>query len=650
MRHLIALLVLLLLAAAASRAAVPAPLEGHLLPTAPWTGRLLLPAEEDRRPDGGVTIELHTWPEGSVPGAREGCPQAIVVWRNAPFAPHGTDVTFDAATFDAAGGTDPASASLKLPWRLNGRRGVSALESLAGAHVEDDVEVALVEPRTRRDGSGALILEIRREPVVIAGPLTALVSFTDSSRPGILEGRLWDRSTKSFHGPTLVCRTPRDMVVNDSDEPALRRPLGCVEDIETSPMNREGWYVYGRMEGDDFLVEALEPRRLTRVALRRRVVGKAAAGRFIDQDMWSDERLSTYRGDVDVCLLTSRDETMAQSQAAFAGPGPYLVLHTFGGWGVDGTLEQTLLRTGHFSFGEATVGPCPITGEPRLSIVHWQVYATNGQGIISSTVAWHAYGGSLRRGWAFLRPMWETVVDLPELMSPYPTAHGTVDPHAVLRESLQGVMAAYRTGHGRGLAPVTVLNSCVQDSTQGLFLAFERMFGAPDAPWSAARSFPALRSLLSGEPSQALSDADAERWTGLAALYGIGARPRQRTLGDEFFRTGPMGISMGRVWREDWVQNLQEPGTFRAAASSSAVRDVLDAHVGSRNSIMPRHAHDTYLKTFLDGDARILSLTTSQVGGRVDGAVAYAPDKLSWGTVRGLVGRSLRSVWTGLGR
>jgi predicted Abi (CAAX) family protease len=141
-----------------------------------------------------------------------------------------------------------------------------------------------------------------------------------------------------------------------------------------------------------------------------------------------------------------------------------LVIHGFGGiGGAGGEPTPGFTVTGHFAFGQAEVIRDPFTGEPRFAIRYHQIYAHNPSAIVAGTQDWSAFSGDLQRGWAGTRPISDVLVrGEPALL----------DALAVQAEVL---MARYRTGDGTGVANVTPATSCVQDSSQALFITIDQL-------------------------------------------------------------------------------------------------------------------------------------------------------------------------------
>lgn len=576
-----------------------------VLPVAPWSGRLVLPAASERFDDGAVLIELENWPADALPGVgADSRPRLPLVWEGAPF-PAGTDLAFTAESFRDLKGTSAGNCLLGAPFRLDGWKAVSPLESLAGARRQDDVRVALVAPELRGSSRSALGVElvVRREPVQVLGRSRILVRFTGPSDGGALLARHWNPERGDFSGPACEIAPAVDPPVLDHLPEGLQRPMTSLEAIWTSPLNETGWYVTGRGDGEAFLLESLEPRALFSLDREGCSFGTDRSWRWMEEELWSEALCGERHGSI---RRHDLEASRAVDKGALRSGERLLLLHLFGSWGTELRDEAKSLRTGHFAFGFATVVTCPFTGEERFDCEYLQVYANNPEGIVSGTKAWHEYMGSLRRGWMFLRPVTDMLVRFSPLMGEVGTEE--VDaPAARLRRSLEWMMAAYRTGGGTGANPVTPLNSCVQDSIQGLFLAAEAMkidlLGRAEDPLAAF--------LFDG------SDGDA------------------RSVDRLFFKAGPPLFPIPRVWRQDWKANRDDPTRFRRGQPVIEALAVLDALNTSRRSMVPRTAQEELARLFLLHGARINVLQSFQVGGRIEGIHALPPDGIDWRSLRG---------------
>ena len=611
-------------------------------PVAQWSGRLIFPPIGQRRADGAVMIELHNWPKEALQynkSENDPWPSLPLLWPTAPFEPEGIDVCFSDESLKYIGGRTPEEARLLAPWRLSGLKKVRTLEALAGARMVDDVEVRLKDPKVSIiDGFPQLIID--EEPVQVAGTHYCLVRFSGKDDRGRLIGKLWSKEERGFKGTELTFTIPKDIPHVHHKDPLLQVKHTTVERIWHSPLNQYGWYAYVHFDGDECNLDGLVPRRVHELKPDELTTGVKPGRRFIESEQWDchalDHAQRSYRS---MMVSPTEGENVDQVAANFSSDrGPFLVLHIFGSWGRGQVEEQPKLNTGHFAFGLANVVTCPFTGNERFQIEYKQVYGTNDQGIVSGAVDWAEYMGGIYRGWMYLRPTWDILVDFPPLTKDYQYKGKTISPFKILCDELSHVMAAYRVGMGGGCAMVTVLNSCVQDSTQGLFRAMESIFADESEHWAAGHRYDGLFEFRQFAESDC-EDEEAARWRKFRSWYDGASGRSKRCLSREFFRVAPAGLPLGRVWRSDWQENLEDRSSFHRAEHRDGLLDVLDAYKASRNSMMPRRAQDTHAKLLLEKGANLWVINTVQTGGIIEGQFARAPEKLNWTKMRKFFGK-----------
>ncbi|MFM9103008.1 MAG: type II CAAX prenyl endopeptidase Rce1 family protein, partial [Cyanobium sp.] len=240
-----------------------------------------------------------------------------------------------------------------------------------------------------------------------------------------------------------------------------------------------------------------------------------------------------------------------------------LRMHLFGGiGGSDGEPVAGWTATGHFAFGEAEVVEDRLSGAPRLAIRYHQIYANNPDGIVAGRQDWSAYGGNLQRGWLGTRPFSDLLI---------PVGGELLDAIALQAEILA---ARYRSGDGEGVALVTPATSCVQDSSQALWIALQQL-----------------------------------RRQGERGALPAGERQRLERLNRALSH---LLTPFGRV-RGDWAHNSRLAladggGSFRA---SQSLQDVLL----SWRSLLPRGAHDTFAAEALRAGLPLQVLRTNQIPG-----------------------------------
>lgn len=452
-----------------------------------------------------------------------------------------------------------------VPTRLDGREAVGPLQSLAGAHPHDDITVALEAVQLEQRG-GEPVLRIGRPPLQSTGRWVALVQLRsrDPADPERFRVQHFDRHRGDFSGPIETVRLPRQPP--DRHGRRFFDPEGLLE----MPAGTEGWYLYGAPDSAGiFTAQALEPRRLTSLASDQLLRGTTAGLSHINRVNWSRDQ--THRGHFSrVDLVPDGPHTPWQ-------PGDRsLLIHNFGGiGGPEGEPISGFTVTGHFAFGAARVVIDPFTGQPRFDLRYHQIYANNPNGIVSGSQDWSAYTGNLQRGWLGTRPISDVLVRTEPLL---------LEELAIQAEVL---MARYRSGDGSGVSLVSPAISCVQDSSQALWIAIDQLRRRRRE--LDGRELPRLASL-----AQALDS--------LLTPFGM--------------------------VREDWRHNaslMDTPGEGpdRFKASRSLWDGVL-----SWRSMLPRRAHDEMAAVFLRHGDPLHVVRTNQLPG-VDGRLApLAPTQL----------------------
>jgi len=201
-----------------------------------------------------------------------------------------------------------------------------------------------------------------------------------------------------------------------------------------------------------------------------------------------------------------------------------------------------------------------VSGEPRLAIRYHQIYANNPNGIVAGSQHWSAYAGNLQRGWLGSRPFSDVLV---------PMEPRVLDALALQAEILA---ARYRSGDGGGVAMVTAATSCVQDSSQALWIAIQQL-----------RQDQAFSDLVAGDQKRLARLATAlDRW-----LTPFG-RPRPD-------------------WRHNAARSLD--GGSGGFESSQKLGDVLL----SWSSMLPRRAHDAMAADILRAGLPIWLIRTNQI-------------------------------------
>ena len=576
-------------------------------PSAEWVGRLILPTLAERSDaqapsEDWVWIELEQAPEEAQAWIGR---RLRLLWAEAPALQR----LVNAVTTDIRFGEEARRSEARgdvVPSRLDGRRRVGPLQSLAGARPMDDLTVLL--EGVQRQGEQ---LRIARPPVQISGRWQALVRFeghandagpervsaspavasrpsqdsdpasraaaashamvsgstltrasTAGAAPASAPQDLWwvrhfNRDSGRFDGPREIVRLP--LLPPDRFGRRLFDPTG----LERAPLNGQGWLIQGSPATDGvFTVQALEPRALLTPRPEQQIRGTDASLDRLLRGSWSPTQL--IRGSIHSTALLPDGAAPLQWK-----PGERaLLMHLFGGiGGADGEPVSGWTATGHFAFGEARVVEDPFSGEPRLQIRYHQIYANNPNGIVAGSQDWSAYGGNLQRGWLGTRPFSDALI---------PLGAPVLDAIALQAELLA---ARYRSGDGQGVALVTAATSCVQDSAQALWISLRQLqLQAPPQRQEATQA----------------SAAEAERLRRLGLALDHLLSP------------------FGKV-RGDWVHNSSVVlaggrGTFQASQSPLAV-------LLSWRSLLPRGAHDSFAAELLRAGLPLQLLRTNQIPG-----------------------------------
>ncbi len=565
-----------------------------LRPLDGWIGRLLLPAPERRHPGGregrfGVELELFAAPQ----------PWRHLVGRVLPLEwldPALADACLDVRFSDQA--RRSVVSGHVHPLRLEGWRGVTPLESLAGARPHDDQLVRLPEPvavlddsSTGPGGSGPR-LRIAAEPLQTTGVALALVRFlapldAASPQPELWRAQCFDPVSRRFSGPELRLRLPLPRANGEGLRPAASAGLAEAE------LNAEGWYASGVPDGGGgFVVQALAPRALLRFAPQRRIVGRREAWQFLRREMWREPR----QGRVCSTLLEP-----GQAEAPWCGEDwregeRLLLVHVFGGIG--GQMREEALRqgpcVGHFAYGSARLQREPLADELTLALDYRQVYAHNPEGIIAGAQDGWRYLADRQWGWLATRPVADVLVRFPPFTGSYTVEGEEQSPLDGLERQLARMMARYRLGDGSGASFVGPANNCAQDSNQALFAAIAALLGRIE------RSDPAVLAAWSRErPDQAGR---------LRQLLRFERDLRRRLL--------PCG-ALRRDWR-------QQSAVLGACPAERPLSELLHA-AGSWRTALPRLAADTVLRVFLEHGASLLVLRSDQPSGAQPWIAPVAP-------------------------
>ena len=552
-------------------------------PIALWHGRLILPSNEQRQPYGSVFFEVINAPKKyqSFIGKT-----AFLQWstnRHVQFFVHAVsqDINFTKQTKKSQ-----KSGNIH-PDRLNGWRNVGPLETLAGTRLEDSVTVMLRRPVIviNHSSSDRQELIIDREPVQIIGRLCALVSILQRKEPNSDKFivRHFNKTSQQFDGIAEIIRIPQVQ----PDKNGIARSTNHL--IEQSPLNADGWYIYGERDEDSmFVVQAIEPRRIAQLIPDETHFGLKKSLAYLSRENW--QNTPAQKGQVKRVLLTPNDSTENGLISPWQEGDIGIVIHCFGGIGGKGGESAPLgIVTGHFAFGVAKVVRDRFTSEQRFDIEYKQVYAHNPDGIVAGSSKWQSYMGDLQRGWLGDRPVCDIICKLDCVCCDYDFDGIILSPLSELNQQLDMMMARYRTGDGTGASLVTPATSCVQDSSQAIYATIKKITAEVEAN-------PEIQDWLKTNPTT----AQTQRFQQLLAL----GESLEKVL-----------IPLGVV-RPDWRKNSRLAGIDSELKKSffSGIANLIKAAISYR-TMLPRRTQDEIAKVLLKQGAFLWIIRTNQVGG-----------------------------------
>ncbi|XZN89215.1 MAG: abortive infection protein [Microcoleus sp.] len=552
-------------------------------PIALWYGRLILPSKEQRELYGSVFFEVFNAPKKHQKFVGKIVNLKWSTNREVQFFVHAVtqDINF---TKDAE---DSKKAGNIHPDRLNGLANVGPLETLAGSRLEDNVTVMLRRPAIaiHYSSSDRYEISIEREPVQIIGRWCALVSIIQRKKPNSDKFivRHFNKKSQQFDGPAEIIRIPQVK----PDKNGVARSTNHL--IEKSPLNPEGWYIYGEKGPDNiFVVQAIEPRKITKLIPDETHWGLPQSLAYLNSKNWQNTR--QQKGQAKIVLLSSSNEAENYRTSPWEEGDMGIVIHCFGGIGGKKAEFAPLgIVTGHFAFGIAKVVRDRFTDELRFDIEYKQVYAHNPDGIIAGANKWQSYMGDLARGWLGDRPVCDIICKLDCVCLDYHFDSIQLSPLDELNQQLDIMMARYRSGDGTGASLVTPATSCVQDSSQAIYATIKKIT-------AEVESNPQIQDWLKTHPT----DAQTQRFEELVAL----GKSLEKIL-----------IPLGIV-RPDWRKNARLVG-IRAHHKKTHFRSItnpLKAAISYR-TMLPRRTQDELAKILLKQASFLWIIRTNQVGG-----------------------------------
>jgi predicted Abi (CAAX) family protease len=552
-------------------------------PIALWHGRLILPSNEQRQIYGSVFFEVINAPKkyqnfiGKI---------AFLKWstdRQVQFFVHAVsqDISFRKSTKKSQ-----KSGNIH-PDRLDGWRNVGPLETLAGSRREDSVTVMLRRPVIviNHSSSDQQELIIDREPVQIIGRLCALVSILQRPEPDSDKFivRHFSKTSQQFDGAAEIIRIPQVQ----PDKNGIARSTN--HQIEQSPLNPDGWFIYGARDEDNiFVVQGIEPRKIAQLIPDETHFGLQKSLAYLKEENWLNTR--AQKGQVKRVLLMPNDATENDSTSPWVEGDTGIVIHCFGGIGGKGGEPAPLrIVTGHFAFGVAKVVRDRFTGELRFDIEYKQVYAHNPDGIVAGSSKWQSYMGDLQRGWLGSRPVCDIICKLDCVCCDYDFDGITLSPLTELNQQLDIMMARYRSGDGTGASLVTPATSCVQDSCQAIYATIKKIT-------AEIESNPQIQDWLKTNHAA----PQTQRFNQLVAL----GQSLEKVL-------MPLGVV-----RPDWRKNPRLAGIDSELKKSffAGIANLIKAAISYR-TMLPRRTQDAIAKILLKQGAFLWIIRTNQVGG-----------------------------------
>lgn len=558
---------------------------------APWMGRLILPAKEQRQTVNGVLFEVHHAPDDF----RYLVGQTVILrLENEPETRSYVRAVTKDVHFSPQAEYSSRQGNIH-PTRLNHWRLVNPLESLAGSHPVDDVMVMLPQPvvvhskendldaaqkslyskSSQNNGFASHILYISHEPVQITGRYYALVKFVQPIEGNELFSVVhFNRASKQFDGLEETVRMPPVVADENNTVPSTSK------NIEKSPLNETGWYIYGAQDkSGQFIVQALAPRALLQVEPERIITGKKPVKEYYKKQAW--DNLAAKKGQISSVLLnykTAKTTTWVEGKRA-------LLLHVYGGVGGKKAepAAKAPLYFGHFAYGIAKVVREPLTDELRFEIVYHQIYTQNSDGLIAGSLHWSRYMGDRSFGWLGLRPVCDTLIQLDAFTGDYQTGNRPKrSPLDRAIHQLEIMAARYRIGDGTGGTFVGPANNCAQDASQALYAALIQL----------------ARSIRSNPNVEQWKKQHPEQLYRLEQLEDLGKELKNILL--------PWGTA-----RADWKNHAEILGS---TLEDDPIQNLIRGLITWR-TILPRLTSDEVTRAFLKEGGDAWMLRTNQIGG-----------------------------------
>lgn len=590
------------------------PSTSNYRPTGEWVGRLILPSEEEYAKSPGDWVWMEVW------YAPVATPNLVgqkvkLTWTPGP----DSEAYVRAVSRDVkfTGQAEKyAAKGIVVPTRLNGRKAVGPLQSLAGSRPKDDMTVRLVSARLA-EVSEIPVVQTQLEPIQVTGREYALVKILAADSevkkplpqacPGpapcpseYFKVQHYSSATGEFDGEIETVRIPQQPEVQG-------RFFSTIQGLQNSPAGQSGWYFYGSRDAEKvFTVQALKPRSLFQLQPDEVVLGSTAGLNYINRQNWKDT--PARKGTLQRVLVSATAASDEDAVATWKEGDYALVLHLLGGIGGQ-NQEFSPLGTvaGHFAYGLARVIREPFTQELQFDILYQQLYAHSPSGILSGSQDWSTFMGDMQKGWVGQRPESDVVVKLDSFIEGFDLGGTFLSLFQELLLQTQIMAARYRVGDGMGVATVMPAISSVQDSNQALYIAIKQVE-------RKATTDPATAEWIKQHP-------DTPEVKALTQFVQIG-----NTLAKSLTPYG--------VIRTDWENNsvalagVNDRNTL--VPSSRLLSGILNWR-----SMTPRWAHDDLNRFFLLNGAQLWFLRSNQLGG-VDPTIEPVSPTLLMGNLPGV--------------
>ena len=644
-------------------------------PISSWIGRLIFNCEK-RTPgyDDGVTIEIEHAPYeyqhliGQILPLR---------WNmdNPNIQSFVRVTTKDVKLTNKGRQSLESNEYLKPPARLHYRFGVGPLESLAGSRLDDNVHVMLpeggvtVKPVTLPSSFQKIVEEKKDDwkefsfgdsddddrfntmggngndtnqfyhhqqqqqhqcntttpttiylddhPIQVTGVYYCVVIIIERVENDLFKVKHYNSRRKKFDGPTDIIRLPQAKELRFSNTDTAIPSTNV--NIEKSPENRYGWYLYGSFVREDyrqdrFVVEALEPFRALCLDPVEYIEGgsrkccmpktnDSEATRFIHNGNF--DNLKDRTGTLSTTLIDLNSQMRDDAVEMWKEGDVLLVVQCAGGMKSDTykrDVKAGLAVSSHFAYGFATVMLDPLTDQLRFDIEYIQVYATTTLGVISGAMKRHCFLGCLDTGNIGVRPVSDVLIKLDTITNDYIIGPKyTCSPLQHFKYQLHLMAARYRVGDGLGVVNMSTKSNSTQDSNQALYVAMKQ------AEESLYRRYKELKRQHESSwdfDAVVMVEEDSLRFTKLKNLCA--------ELRSVF---APYGIV-----HVDWKHNAHSVVLVENTTMLGKGRT-------SHKTFFPRRAFDDILKVFLRNDAKLWFVTTVIVGGESKNVVPLKPAK-----------------------